>query len=207
VCVTRQTFSMVYPADVNYAELKAHDDTPPAPEPLEVVQRFLNLHDHVPGSSDDQPPPPDTVRDYLLDRGLLSAGDAYTDEDHARAMRMFDALHARILDDDAEPHRTKGIDDLADRAGFHVRFGNPPSLEPVATGVDGALGKLLSIVFLAELDGTWAHLKECASDTCHSVFYDRSRNRSARWCSMRSCGNQHKVRAWRERQRTDAVDA
>ena len=192
---------------MNYAELKVHDDTAPAPGPLDLVLRFLNLHDHVAGSTDDRPPPPEMVRDYLVEARLLSTHDPYTDEDHAAVLRVFHALHARIRGGRDEPDRSPAIDDAAERALFRVRFGEPPRLEPTASGVHGAIGRLLSIVFLAELDGSWSHLKECASQTCHSVFYDRSRNRSGKWCSMRSCGNQHKVRAWRDRHRADAVDA
>ena len=35
------------------------------------------------------------------------------------------------------------------------------------------------------------------------AFYDRSKNRSGRWCSMDSCGNVEKARAFRERNRSD----
>jgi predicted RNA-binding Zn ribbon-like protein len=72
----------------------------------------------------------------------------------------------------------------------------------MATGVAGALGRILAVAFLAQLDGSWAHLKQCADETCTSVFYDRSKNRSGKWCSMQSCGNRNKVRAWRARQST-----
>jgi predicted RNA-binding Zn ribbon-like protein len=74
---------------------------------------------------------------------------------------------------------------------------------PDAAGLDRALGRLVAIAFLAGLDGTWAHLKECAGEDCNAVFYDRSKNHSGRWCSMSACGNRAKVRAWRERQRVD----
>jgi predicted RNA-binding Zn ribbon-like protein len=36
------------------------------------------------------------------------------------------------------------------------------------------------------------------------VFYDRSKNRSGRWCVMAECGNRAKVRAYRERERAKA---
>jgi predicted RNA-binding Zn ribbon-like protein len=62
------------------------------------------------------------------------------------------------------------------------------------------VGRILAAAFLAELDGTWERLKECADDTCTGVFYDRSKNHSGKWCSMQSCGNRNKVRAWRARQ-------
>jgi len=36
---------------------------------------------------------------------------------------------------------------------------------------------------------------------CQWAFYDRSKNRSGRWCSMRTCGNRTKTRAYRTRRR------
>jgi predicted RNA-binding Zn ribbon-like protein len=48
-------------------------------------------------------------------------------------------------------------------------------------------------------DGSWARLKACRSQLCKWLFYDRSRNRSAVWCSMAVCGNRTKTRAYRAR--------
>jgi hypothetical protein len=195
---------------MNYAELKRHDDTPAAPGRLDVLQRFLNLHEHVAGTTDDRPPPPEMVREYLVDAGLLEPSAPYDARDHAAAMDLFDALHGLLLAQRSGAPTaplTRRIEEAAGRATFELRFGEKPALEPAGGGVDGAIGRLLAILFLARLDGSWSHMKECASPTCHSVFYDRSKNRSGKWCSMQSCGNQHKVRAWRERHRADAVDA
>jgi predicted RNA-binding Zn ribbon-like protein len=94
------------------------------------------------------------------------------------------------------------IERAAQRAGLGVRFGPEEArLEPQRGGVDGALGKLLAIVARAMADGTWARLKACRMDDCRWAFYDGSRNRSGAWCSMASCGNRAKVRAYRTRQR------
>ncbi|HRP06873.1 MAG TPA: CGNR zinc finger domain-containing protein [Gemmatimonadales bacterium] len=40
-------------------------------------------------------------------------------------------------------------------------------------------------------------LKLC--DGCGLLFLDQSRNRSRRWCDMRSCGNRHKQQGHRKR--------
>lgn len=43
-------------------------------------------------------------------------------------------------------------------------------------------------------------VRECADDRgCGFLFIDRSRNRSRRWCSMKSCGNRAKVVRYLER--------
>ncbi|NIJ12101.1 putative RNA-binding Zn ribbon-like protein [Saccharomonospora amisosensis] len=50
------------------------------------------------------------------------------------------------------------------------------------------------------LTGEYAHrIRVCSGERCHLVFVDTSRPGSRRWCSMEHCGNQHKVRALRER--------
>jgi hypothetical protein len=53
----------------------------------------------------------------------------------------------------------------------------------------------------AVADGTWPRLKACRRDVCGWLFFDRSRNRSARWCQMAVCGNRTKTRAYRARRR------
>jgi predicted RNA-binding Zn ribbon-like protein len=43
--------------------------------------------------------------------------------------------------------------------------------------------------------------RECAGDNCPLVFVDSSRPGARRWCAMERCGNRHKLRALRARQR------
>ncbi|WP_461153429.1 CGNR zinc finger domain-containing protein [Saccharopolyspora tripterygii] len=72
---------------------------------------------------------------------------------------------------------------------------------PSLVGVD-ALGSVL--VAAARLVHTehWDRIKICPAEDCLWAFYDRSRNRSRTWCSMRVCGNREKARSWRERHTT-----
>src|ERR671933_384799 len=44
----------------------------------------------------------------------------------------------------------------------------------------------------ARVDGSWRRLKACPHERCGWAFYDRSRNQSSQWCSMRICGNRTK---------------
>jgi predicted RNA-binding Zn ribbon-like protein len=185
-----------------------HDVTPAAPEGLELVQRFMNLHAHGPGSDDDRPPTLAIVRSFLVSRQLLRAEAPFGPRDHERALALHRALHAKVRANAGEPVAPADlavIEDVAERAALRPRFdGIGAALVPTAEGVDGALGRLVADVFLAEVRGTWTGLKECDGDGCTSVFYDRSKNHTGRWCSMAACGNRAKVRAWRERQRAAA---
>jgi predicted RNA-binding Zn ribbon-like protein len=39
-----------------------------------------------------------------------------------------------------------------------------------------------------------AAIRECGAPDCEWLFLDQSRNRSRRWCDMKSCGNRQKAR-------------
>ncbi len=93
------------------------------------------------------------------------------------------------------------LDRIVRRGRLQVRFTDDGEalLEPAAGGFDGALARLLVPVALAARDGNWRRVKACAADTCQWAFYDRSRNRSGRWCEMAVCGNRTKVRTYRAR--------
>jgi predicted RNA-binding Zn ribbon-like protein len=189
-------------------DIRAHDNTAPAPGELELVQRFMNLHEHGPGAAGDLPPSRELIEDFLRRRGLLDEGTPFTEADRDAALDLHRALHAKVrasggraglADEDVAE-----IDRTARRAGLHPHFGRSgPELVPTERGVAGALGRMVAVAFLADLQGTWEGLKECAGDDCNAVFFDRSKNHSGRWCSMSTCGNRAKVRAWRERRRVD----
>ena len=56
-------------------------------------------------------------------------------------------------------------------------------------------------------DGNFNLIRRCESDQCVLWFYDRTKSHHRRWCSMTSCGNRHKVAAFRQRkQRSDTKD-
>ena len=66
---------------------------------------------------------------------------------------------------------------------------------------DAALGDLGAVLSEAVADPEWARLKVCRNDACRWAFFDASRNRSHKWCSMRACGNLMKARAYRSRKK------
>ncbi|MCC9704329.1 ABATE domain-containing protein [Streptomyces sp. MNU76] len=45
-------------------------------------------------------------------------------------------------------------------------------------------------------------IRMCAGDRCYLLYVDTSRPGRRRWCSMEHCGNRHKVRAHRVRQKS-----
>jgi predicted RNA-binding Zn ribbon-like protein len=172
---------------------------------VEVIRAFLSLHEHRPGRADDLPPSPVTLGWFLRRHGLIGPRERMDAAGLKRVRDVLEALRARVHENTGEPRDPRAaavLDRAARDAGLEVRFTGEagPRLDSGKKGVEGAIARLLSLVFLAETEGTWKRLKECGAATCRSVFYDRSRNHSGRWCTMQSCGNRNKVRAWRERQ-------
>jgi predicted RNA-binding Zn ribbon-like protein len=188
-------------------DIVRHDTSPPAPGDLELLQRFMNLHVH-----DDQDrhvdPPLEMVRGFLVERRLLRDAARFTQADQQTYLELRQAIRNMISAGSGQPVAradAETLDRLAVSSRLHPHFHTKqaPTLEPQGRGVAAAFGRMVATLFVAAFDGSLEHLKLCADQTCRSVFYDRSKNRSGRWCSMSSCGNRAKVRAWRERQRTD----
>ena len=92
---------------------------------------------------------------------------------------------------------TEGHDELLQQNGKWA-------LEFVAR--EGGLDWLLAAIArsAAELisEGPSARLRICSNPSCGLFFYDNSRTRRRRWCSMSLCGNRHKVAAFSRRHST-----
>ena len=74
---------------------------------------------------------------------------------------------------------------------FRLRFDYPDQL----------LGPIAQSACDLLCNRDWSRLKRCANPACGLYFYDSTRNRHRRWCSMRTCGNRMKVAAYRARLR------
>ncbi len=182
-----------------------------APGALEYVREFINTADLMDGT-DELAGPAELAR-WLAERGLISDETNATPQDVRSAIRLREALRAILLahtDGYAPPANAwEEVDRLSRRARLRVHFrpDGEAVLEPDASGVCGGLGRLLAIVHDAIAHGTWPRLKACREHTCEYAFYDHTKNRSGSWCSMQSCGNRAKVRAYRERHRSGAAGA
>jgi predicted RNA-binding Zn ribbon-like protein len=180
-------------------------DRSPAPGPLRLVQLFVNTNDLETGP--DLIPDAAALRDWMHDRGLLDADDSVTDEDHARAIELREAIRELVSAHAGLPHDPAAADVVnaaATRAGLRPVLADPATrFEPAVTGVDGALGRIVAAIHEATADGTWSRLKACERDVCRWAFYDHSKNRSGHWCSMAVCGQREKNRrAYRRRRAT-----
>jgi predicted RNA-binding Zn ribbon-like protein len=189
----------------------APGESPPsktAPQPLYLVQRFVNSIDLE--SGEDELDSPDALGSWLAERGLIDAGERLGDADLARALDVREGLRAVLLANNGLPldeEKVERLDRAVRRAGVRVRFrpGEEPRLVPDSPGIDGAIARLMAIVAAAVEHGRWERLKACPREECEWAFYDSSKNRSGRWCKMEVCGNIEKARAFRQRRRAAAA--
>jgi hypothetical protein len=177
------------------------EDSSPAPGELELVRSFLSLHDHSASDGATLQPGPTALTWWLRTQDLIPAGIDVSQEDFAWALSVRDALVDKVRENmgaEADADTDGRLNAAAADTGLRPRF-DDPRLIPTVGGVRGAIGRLLGVAFMAELDGSWQRFRLCADPTCTTVFYDRSKNHSAKWCSMQTCGNRNKVRAFRQR--------
>lgn len=180
-------------------------DVEPAPGRLEVLRRFLNTV--APEWKQEMLHSPQRLRVVLAELELVSPAASVSEDDLRRALELREALRALVLANNGIPAApdTEHVVEQAAAGGLGIRFvDGVPRLVGSERGVAGALATLAGIVAEAAASGTWPRLKACPAEACGWVFYDRSRNRSGRWCDSTVCGNRAKTRAYRRRRRAQA---
>ncbi len=172
----------------------------PAPGDLRVVQAFVNTTNWERGT--DELESPEGLADWLVREGLC-AGRPRVDEEELRlAIELREALRALLRANNGEaldPVVPGVLRRIACDAHLIVDFAEDgsPHLEPTEGDIRGAFARILAVVERAAVDGSWARLKACKEDVCQWAFYDRSKNRSSRWCAMSVCGTRAKMRTYR----------
>lgn len=175
----------------------------PAPGSLRLVQRFVNTHNHELPAEWDRLGTPAEASAWLREHDLMAADEELAADELERLHRFRSALRALVTANGqgrVGPGQLAALNE-AGRSGLRLVFGldGRPALEAAAGGLDGAMSRLLAAGYRGWLAGTWPRLKGCAQ--CDWAFYDRSKNRSARWCAMAICGNRTKNRSYRRRRR------
>jgi predicted RNA-binding Zn ribbon-like protein len=145
---------------------------------VDLVLDFLNTVDVEDGTDvlDD----PAGRRAWLATRGLADA-------DAAAEVRA--ALRAAVGEEAPRP------------AGLSAQVTVSLEADGPRLVAGDVVGAVLAAASRLAVLGEWDRVKICPADDCRWAFYDRSRNHSRTWCSMRVCGNREKARAWRERTR------
>ena len=157
---------------------------------------------------------------FLVDTRLVSSGRAARlrplprTEPHAvdsallRILRFRESLRAifaSVVDQEPVPvswvepikeilRVTEGHDELVPQQdGWSLQFVARES------GLDWLLAALARSAAELLVEGPHARIRRCANPSCRLFFYDDSRTRRRRWCSMAVCGNRHKVAAFLRR--------
>lgn len=178
----------------------------PAPGELALVQAFINTRElNARGEQVfDELSSPAALEHWLSEHKLLKDRRHLSQTDVGHATSVREALRDLLAAN--EGHKVeKGAVEILSRAARSAQMlvdfkpDGSAALAPAALGVDAALGELLAITFRSILAGSWQRMKACRDDSCRWAFYDRSKNSSSSWCSMRVCGNRAKARAFRRR--------
>jgi predicted RNA-binding Zn ribbon-like protein len=178
------------------------ENVKPAPEGLVLVQRFVNTRNYLSGG--DLLADTKEATAWLTGHGLLEAGERIGERERERLVEFREALRKLLSANNGMPGSdTQALNDLVTSVDLRVQFGSDgrPGLESAPSGGLGerVVGLLLAEVVLAEAEGRWDRLKACSNEGCRWAFYDASKNRSGRWCTMEVCGVRHKMRAYRKR--------
>jgi predicted RNA-binding Zn ribbon-like protein len=181
------------------------DNPKPAPEPLALVQDFVNTRNYFHGG--DLLGDAEEATTRLAELGLLEADERIGEAERRRLVAFREELRKLLLAHNGVPGaEADTLDELIASAALRIRFGPDGrlTLEPKPEGelVDRVLGRLLAVMARTDAEGNWGRLKACRNEGCLWAFYDVSKNRSGRWCNMDVCGARHKMRAYRRRKST-----
>jgi predicted RNA-binding Zn ribbon-like protein len=171
--------------------------TTPPPE-IELVISFVNTYDVETGA--DELGSPGALGAWLAAMGVVDKGTPASGRDLRLAQRLRAALREELAAHHDGSEAGTALDEVCGELPLRA-VGAPEALAPSVGGVRGALARIVAAATTARIKGWWPRLKVCPADTCRYAFYDTSRNRSRRWCSMDVCGNRSKVKAFRDRAR------
>ena len=172
------------------------------PSELELPLAFVNTLDVE--ETRDEFGSAEALRTWLVGRRLLAADDRVSRRDLASAIELRDALRRIFLAHSGVALPNEELDAVNQALAripldVQVDADGAPHFEPRGEGVAAVLGRVVCDVTRARTLGTWNRLKLCPAEDCLWAFFDSSKNRSRRWCSMDVCGNRTKTREYRRR--------
>ncbi len=167
-----------------------------APGRLIIVHGFLNTWSGELGL-EDLASPQSALR-WLREAGLWKGQRTLLQQDLEQLQNYREALRRFVID---PASGAADVDDFVKKLTFHMAVNEDGTTDLRSTneGVAGVIGALMEIVFASQVNGTWQRFKCCELETCGWAFYDHTKNRSGRWCSMKTCGSRHKARAYLRR--------
>jgi len=151
----------------------------------------------------------ESLRVWLLGHHLIDAETRVSRRDLALAIELRDALRRTLLAHSGIALLSEElhvVNDVLARLPLDVQIDavGAPRVAARGGGVIAALGRVVCDVATARTLGSWDRLKLCPAEDCLWAFFDASKNRSRRWCSMNVCGNRTKTRTYRRRRAGNA---
>lgn len=182
------------------------------PPELALLYEFANSLDRrrfvengIAHSGGDEIETPRLLGAWLRERGLLQRGEHVDAGDHRAALELRNAL--RDFLENAPEHRARAKEAAHRLTAASRKFplilavSDMGAVEMTPAPGPNGLGNVLSQMLGLAQTGSLDRLKTCASEECRWIFFDRSKPANRHWCSSSICGNRHKTRAYRERQR------
>lgn len=103
-------------------------------------------------------------------------------------------LNRKLALRDARPQLRRG------KEGFRIELRTDHTdPEQILAEVAGSAAEVLA-------GNGLGNIRKCESDDCILYFYDTTKNRSRRWCSMKACGNRAKASAFYKRRKAARDD-
>lgn len=191
------------------------DPAHPAPGRLVLVQRFANTDDRYNGR--DELAEPDQAAGWLVAHDLLAPGRRITAAELADLHEFRDAVRELAASNGTgggppAPNVLAAFNRVSAAGPQVVEIGTDDhgrpaaALAPYDSGLAAVIARLAGAVHEAVLTGAWPRIKACADTRCAWLFYDTSRSRTGRWCSMGACGSINKARNYRRRNRDRAAN-
>lgn len=171
--------------------------SPPAPGNLALLEGFLNTWSEEMGIDDFGTA--QSTEAWLRSVDLWKGAQKLTQAQHQKLVKFRSDLRAWILNKEC----TQPLNELISEISFQAEFTSTGEVQFRSTGApfQRALGALVELISQSLQEGTWDRMKCCELPTCGWAFYDSTRSRTKRWCSMKTCGSRHKAREYYKRNR------
>jgi CGNR zinc finger/Putative stress-induced transcription regulator len=190
----------------------------PAPGGLAFVQEFMSTIAAGKPRQEDLLSELSTAQEWL-DNALADWATANATAPFAVTLEQDDLDRLRDFRDDLRRIATPVREGAQDSGGtdpvalpvvpVSMQWDDSGRVQPVPRG--SGWRKVASLtaveVFKAQLDGSWNRIKTCRNPRCAVAFFDRSRNNSGVWHSVKVCGNAANLRAYRARRRVPSATA
>lgn len=169
----------------------------PAPGDLVRVHGFLNTWSEELGIEDLSTP--QSTEQWLRSAALWEDAETLSHKDH----QLLLDFRSKLRDGVRDPRQMHQLNKWASTRALHIKFNSNGAADLTVSGrgAQRVIGMLTTTVFTSMTEGTWVRFKCCALASCGWAYYDNTRSRTRRWCSMRTCGSRNKARAYYKRQK------